>query len=234
MGKHESTEFEVSRARHVNWTRAVDGYCERTGPEYWAEPVNAVTNLAFIIAAVVMWRRSRGVPMARALCSVLFAIGLGSYLFHTHAQVWAGLVDVAPIGMFILLYLFGIHRDAVGLNNRRALGATALFLPYAAMMVPVFGLVPGLGGSAAYAPVPLLILFYAAVLRASLPALARGLALGAGILIVSLTFRTLDVPLCARWSLGTHFLWHLLNALMLGWMIEVYRRGRLGKPGYAR
>lgn len=218
----------------MNWTRAVDGYCERTGPEYWAEPVNAVTNLAFIIATVVMWRRSRGVPMARALCSVLCSIGLGSYLFHTHAQVWAGLADVAPIGIFILLYLFAIHRDAVGLKGWRALGATALFLPYAAMMVPVFGLVPGLGGSAAYAPVPLLILIYAAFLRGSVSALASGLALGAGILIVSLTFRTLDAPLCARWSLGTHFMWHLLNALMLGWMIEVYRRCRLGKPGYAR
>jgi hypothetical protein len=22
--------------------------------------------------------------------------------------------------------------------------------------------------------------------------------------------------------MGTHFLWHLLNALMLGWMINVY------------
>jgi len=24
--------------------------------------------------------------------------------------------------------------------------------------------------------------------------------------------------------MGTHFLWHLLNAAMLGWMIEVYAR----------
>jgi hypothetical protein len=218
----------------VNWTKAVDVYCERTGPDYWAEPVNAVTNLAFILAAVVMWRRSADVPSARALCAVLFVIGVGSYLFHTHAQVWAGLADVAPIGGFILLYLFAIHRDAVGLKNWSALGATALFLPYAAMMVPVFRLVPGLGGSAAYAPVPLLILIYAAFLRRSVPALARGLALGAGILIVSLSFRTLDAPLCAQWSVGTHFMWHLLNALMLGWMIEVYRRCRLGKAGYAR
>ena len=46
---------------------------------------------------------------------------------------------------------------------------------------------------------------------------------GAGLLVVSLTFRTLDEPLCAAIPLGTHFLWHILNAIMLAWMIEVYR-----------
>jgi hypothetical protein len=34
--------------------------------------------------------------------------------------------------------------------------------------------------------------------------------------------------------LGTHFLWHILNALMLGWMIEVYRRHRLAAAGAHR
>jgi hypothetical protein len=29
--------------------------------------------------------------------------------------------------------------------------------------------------------------------------------------------------------LGTHFLWHLLNAVMLGWMINVYVRHRAGR-----
>jgi hypothetical protein len=62
------------------------------------------------------------------------------------------------------------------------------------------------------------------------PSTARGLAVGAGILTVSLTFRTLDQPLCAVWPKGTHFLWHILNATMLGWMIETYRRHMLAAP----
>ncbi|NJN40478.1 MAG: hypothetical protein HC807_06085 [Gammaproteobacteria bacterium] len=32
---------------------------------------------------------------------------------------------------------------------------------------------------------------------------------------MSLTFRTLDRDLCAAIPLGTHFLWHLLNAVVL-------------------
>ncbi len=210
----------------MDWTQYVDGYCERLSPAYWAEPVNAVTNAAFLIAALVMWRRVRGqgAPLAMALVVILAIIGIGSYLFHTHAQVWAAIADVTPILMYILVYIYAVNRDIWGMKPLFAAGLTALFLPYAALTIPVFQLVPGLGGSAAYAPVPLLILIYAALLLQRAPDTARGLAIGAGILIASITFRSLDEPICGHLPMGTHFMWHILNAIMLGWMVEVYLR----------
>lgn len=204
-------------------TRAIDGYCERLDPGYWAEPINAVTNAAFLIAAWFMWRRSAGVPLARALVVILFAIGVGSFLFHTHAQVWAAIADVLPILMFILVYIFAINRDAWGFGAVGALALTGLFIPYAAVTVPIFQLLP-IGGTAGYAPVPTLILIYAVLLRRREPVLARGLAIGAGILLLSMTMRTIDEPLCDLIPMGTHYWWHILNAIMLGWMIEVYVR----------
>ncbi|MFN8682902.1 ceramidase domain-containing protein [Paracoccus sp. P2] len=213
----------------MSWLAPVDAYCERTGPDYWSEPINALTNMAFLIAALVLWPRLRGPEMAmgRALAAVLFVIGLGSWLFHTHANRLTGLMDVLPILGFILLYVFAATRDYFGARPWIAALVTAGFIPYAAATVPIFAMIPGLGSSASYAPVPLLILVYAVLLRNRLPETARGLAIGAGILIVSLTFRTLDQPLCGTLPFGTHFLWHVLNAVMLGWMIEVWRRHRL-------
>jgi hypothetical protein len=203
----------------------IDAYCERTSAAYWAEPVNAVTNAAFLIAAVIMWRRTEGLPLARAMCVVLAAIGVGSYLFHTHANGLTAALDVGPILIFILLYIFAATRDFLGLGPRWAAGAVVAFFPYAALMVPAFSTaMPFLGSSAGYAPIPVLILCYAAALWRRSPATAKGMALGAAILLVSLTFRTLDDPLCDLTPFGTHFLWHILNGLMLGWMIEVYRR----------
>ena len=38
----------------------------------------------------------------------------------------------------------------------------------------------------------------------------------------------IDETVCASVPVGTHFMWHILNALMLSWMIEVYRRHELG------
>lgn len=213
----------------MNWFAPINAYCERTGPEYWSEPVNAITNAAFLIAALVMLRRlgGPGMAMGRALAVVLFVIGIGSWLFHTHANQLTSLMDVLPILAFILLYIFAATRDFFGAPAWVAGLVTAGFIPYAALLIPVFARVPGLGSSASYAPVPLLIATYALLLRRRLPIVARGLAIGASLLIVSLSFRTLDQPLCGALPLGTHFMWHILNAVMLGWMIEVWRRHRL-------
>jgi hypothetical protein len=206
--------------------RAIDGYCERTDPSYWAEPVNAVTNAAFLIAAWIMWRRVRGkgLPLAVCLVVILAAIGVGSYLFHTYAQVWAAMADVVPIVLFILVYVFAATRDLLGMGPWISFGVTVLFVPYAAALAGLFALLPFFAVSAFYWPVPILILVYALLLAFRHPATARGLAIGAVTLIVSLVFRSVDETLCPAVPHGTHFMWHILNGVMLGWMIEVYRR----------
>ena len=83
-----------------------------------------------------------------------------------------------------------------------------------------------LNGSALYVSVALLICIYAAMLWRKSPQTARGLAIGAGILAVSITFRSLDQALCDTLPIGTHFLWHVLNGVMLGWMILVMAKHR--------
>ncbi len=211
----------------MNLAEQIDGYCERLDFSFWAEPVNAVTNLAFIVAAVIMWRRSAGVPLARALAAVLFAIGIGSFLFHTLATVWAAMADTLPILGFILLYLFAVHRDVLGWPGWAAGLATAGFLPYAAGITFLLSDVPFFAVSSFYWTVPILLVIYGAVLRRRFPVLVRGFAVGAAILTLSITARSLDETLCAAFPVGTHLFWHLLNAVMLGWMIEIYRRHML-------
>lgn len=206
----------------MDWLASVDAYCERIGPAFWAEPLNAATNAAFLIAAAVMWGRVQG--LGPAMCAVLAAIGIGSFLFHTFANRLTGLMDVLPIGVFILLYVFAASRDMLGMTGWQAGLATLAFIPYAAVVTPLFGALPFFEVSAMYWPVPVLILVYAALMAGRAPATAQGLAIGAGILIVSLAFRSLDQAVCGAFPLGTHFLWHVLNGIMLGWMIEVWRR----------
>lgn len=218
----------------MDWTATVDAYCERLDPGFWAEPVNAVTNAAFLIAAVIMWRRGAGTPYARLLAAILFAIGIGSGLFHTFATRWAALADVVPIALFILTYVHAANRSVLRLSPLLAGIGTAAFVPYAAVTGPVFDALPFFTVSSFYWPVPLLILLYAAYLRRREPGVARGFAVGAGILIASLTFRSLDMTVCPRLALGTHFMWHVLNGIMLGWMIEVLVRHRLAGQGERR
>jgi len=214
----------------MDWSQTVIAYCERSDAAYWSEPVNAVTNASFLIAAGVMSLRLRGsgLWLAWALVVVLTAIGIGSYLWHTHATRWAGLADVLPILVFILVYVFAATRDYVGLPWWGAGAAVVLFFPWAiGFSWAVAQVIPQAGANGAYASVAALIVLYGVYLRNRHPDTARGLFIGAGILALSLTFRILDKPLCDVIPIGTHFMWHVLNGIMLGWMIEVYRRHRL-------
>ena len=210
----------------MDWFAQFDGYCERTDLTYWSEPVNAVTNLAFILAALLLWQRSAGVPLARALVVILFLIGTGSYLFHTHATLWALLTDVIPIAAFILVYLFAVNRDIVGMRGWMAFLATCGFFPYAAVVVWVTQQLPFFHISNFYWTVPLLLCIYAYPLR-DRPGITSGFLIGAAILTMSISLRSIDEILCETLPLGTHFLWHILNGIMLGWMIHVYARHML-------
>ena len=41
----------MGKGDQMEWFEAVDGYCERVDAAFWSEPINAVTNAAFLIAA---------------------------------------------------------------------------------------------------------------------------------------------------------------------------------------
>lgn len=199
----------------------VIAYCERTDFSYWSEPVNAVTNAAFVLAALYVWPSTRGLPLARLLTVILAMIGVGSFLWHTHATGWAGLADVLPILMFILVYIFAATRDYLGASALVAGIVTLAFFPYAFGFRALFsGILPG--ANALYASVAVLILAYGLWLIRG--ATGRGLVFGAAILCASLGFRMADDMVCASLPIGTHFLWHILNGIMLGWMILVYCR----------
>ena len=78
-------------------------------------------------------------------------------------------------------------------------------------------------------PILILIILFSLLIYTRLPKVSRGLAIGAFILMTSMIARILDVPLCQNIPIGTHFLWHVMNAVMLAWMIEVYRRHIISK-----
>lgn len=202
----------VSPSPHPN---ALDLYCERLGPGLFAEPLNAVTNLAFLIAAFLAWRLTdRNTPASvRTLPILLALVGLASLSFHTMATGLTAALDSGFIAVFTHFYVVCYLRWFWGLPWRLAwLGAPAL------LIFSVLGaLLVGGGGQGAYL-VSLLALVLLAIALRWRPGHApyqRLLLLAAGVFAVSLTLRGLDNPWCAYWSPGTHFLWHLLNSVVL-------------------
>jgi len=109
-----------------------------------------------------------------------------------------------PILLFILVMIYAANRDFWGFGVGWSLLGVALFVPWTAVWLPLFQAL-GMGSTAGYAPVPVLILAYAIALWRRAPDTSRGLAIGAGILVVSLIMRMLDEPVCGALPIGTHF-----------------------------
>ena len=42
----------MGKGDQMEWFEAVGGYCERVDAAFWSQPINAMTNAAFLIAAL--------------------------------------------------------------------------------------------------------------------------------------------------------------------------------------
>lgn len=193
----------------------VDYYCERTAPGLLGEPLNAVTNLAFIVAAVLLWRMARRAgttrdPLVWLPIGLLFLTGLGSLALHTTAHPIGGAVDTLALSLCLLATVYAGARRWLGWSPLLAMGWPVGMI---AASVATGWLVPVAG---------------AAYLGAFLTAIAMAVALcrrdhgaswwvagAAAVFVPSFILRALDQPFCGEIPTGTHFAWHLLNACVL-------------------
>lgn len=236
----------------MSWSQQVFAYCERgMSAAFWAEPLNAVTNIAFLVAAAVAARELGGRKRSGSriaewvLIALVAIIGVGSFLFHTFATRWSAIADTGPIGVFMLAYLAYALRRFVGLGwvwTMLALAGFVLALRYAGQIQCRPGLLSVteaargrcLNGTLGYAPAFLAMLGIGAWLAALRHPAWRRLTAASLVFLVSMLFRTVDLEVCAATrvagrALGTHALWHILNATTL-WLLvtAAVRAGRSG------
>ncbi|MFZ5676635.1 MAG: ceramidase domain-containing protein [Pseudomonadota bacterium] len=217
----------------MDWFAPIDSYCERLGPGLLAEPLNALSNAAFIIAAVwaarAALRRGNREPVIWLLIALVFVIGLGSLAFHTFANQWSVLADVLPITVFIYGYLAFALRRFLGFAWWKVAGALIVLfaVTYAAESI----LPPGfMNGSGAYLPALVAsVLVSLELLRRGHPA-QLNVSLASTVLFVSLIFRTADIVLCSLLPIGTHFVWHILNGVVLALYLEAAIRYGSRRP----
>jgi hypothetical protein len=72
-----------------------------------------------------------------------------------------------------------------------------------------------LNGSFSYAPTLLALLSFGLYHYQKKKREPFILLAASGIFLLALLFRTLDQSICSTWSMGTHFLWHLCNGVLL-------------------
>jgi hypothetical protein len=199
------------------WFNSVDIYCERLDASFWAEPINAISNLSFIVAGLFLWRLRS--PRSALMTILMILIGLGSFSFHTYANRLTGLLDILAIALYLVAFSYLIPKQWSRNSLLIQVGSLLLLIVSIVLahllmshLKPALPwLPPGI-----YLGAWLALLIYALVTQHSNKPAARFLWLAGIVFPFSLLSRQLDMLLCD--SLGpTHWLWHLLNSLTLYW-----------------
>ena len=189
----------------------VTDYCERVGAGFWAEPFNAITNLAFILVAMRLLRLVRRQQLHRgaiwdiwALVILIGVVGVGSFLWHTVATTWAQWLDVVPIliymSIYLLSFLFRVARLSLIESTMWLFGFYAVHVALYLFISP-----HALNGSLFYLPSLALLVYF---IRYD-----KHLGIAALFFAIGITFRSIDQLVCPVFAVGTHFLWHLAVSL---------------------
>ena len=213
-------------------------YCERLNTSFWAEPVNALSNIAFIItgiAALILIRRNKETKNWQliTLAILAFIVGIGSFIFHTFATVLTSWGDNIPIIIFVSFLLYLVFIRAF---NVRPFISILYLIAYSianVLFLKLFG-DKLFHGSIAYVPILLIFLFIGLVTRHQKPTLSNNLLLSAVIFFISIIFRSIDGLVCPQFPIGTHFIWHILNAVSMYFQMRAVIITRTAVPAKAK
>ena len=207
----------------MSWNDQIDIYCERLNPSFWAEPLNAISNGVFLIAAFFAYKayisnksRDKGVVAAIIITAL---VGIGSFLFHTIATRWAMWADIIPIIIFIHYSFWLILTRFFAFKASKALLGVVLFFGFS-ILVKTYVPITAFNGSAQYFPALFLLIGTAAFLKAGNNVQYRKFAVAAVVFIGALTARSVDMQVCPNLEIGTHFLWHTLNPVVMYLVIK--------------
>ncbi|MBL6623405.1 MAG: ceramidase domain-containing protein [Rhizobiales bacterium] len=203
----------------INLNTSIDIYCERVSSDLFAEPINFLSNIAFIIAFYILLRKLKDVSFSdkshkrysTILTYLILLIGLGSFLFHAFGNLWSAFADTLPIMIFILFYLYIAVRFYLEQTNLLSVVALIIFLSLNILLGYA-----GVEEISSYLTALFAMLFISAIslVKQELE-ISRGLFIASIIFIISLTFRQIDAFACSYIPFGTHLIWHILNAILL-------------------
>jgi len=203
-------------------------WCEATQCSWITEPANAWSNVAYLVAALVMFGWARRDPRASIRLMPLAAAFLAACSFAYHASSTFAFQVLDFVGMFGFLFLPLV----LNLVRRGSLRASRGPRAYAALVLASVVLV--FGGRALGLPYQGLVAVFVlltvgtelAMPRAGRPASYRDFATAVGLMAVAATFSALD--LSRAWCdpedhvLQGHAAWHVASAAALVFVFRHY------------
>jgi len=202
-------------------------YCERNSTHIWAEPINTLSNLFFIFFGLMWFLKAYKIRDndTIVLSLSLISIGIFSFLYHLYANFIFGFLDVVSIIIFSLLYFLFFNRIFFALNKIKYFLLSFLFFIYLIIFVYFISFIEfNINGSEYYFSLIFLLIIYFLLICFTQKKLNIEMLLSIIILLFSIFLRTIDKEVCDNFHIGTHFIWHFLNAISLsGFILVIYK-----------
>lgn len=189
----------------------IDFYCERNLPTAFNEPANILSSFAYVFFGFLLLINQQNERSSSKWHWLMILVGLGSVLFHTFAEFWTMISDIIPISILILAIFIASLKKNLHFSKRQIFLSTLSLLSMTGVITII---VPSetVNGSQPYF-VPLLALGLITVsIWLKSPRDGVRYVFATLIFCAALFFRMIDNTICPYFSVGTHFIWHLLSA----------------------
>jgi hypothetical protein len=193
----------------------LDFYCERTDPSFWSEPVNAISNLLFIIIGVYYLRMEKRTSFSSYLSCLSITVGVGSFLFHTFANQITMWMDILPITLVVLSFVAYSLRSIFQHNYFKIITVFIIFC----LGLIFFHVNPikVLSNSQTYIYILSWLIIFILLANSNVK---KYYALASLFFSLAITSRILDLYLCDQFTIGTHFLWHTFSSIVIYYLIK--------------
>lgn len=200
---------------------AIGHLCERGREGPWGEPLNTLSSLAFLYVAVALYRLYRkhselkGLRVwdIRLLLANVVCIGIASTVFHTVPNQYTELADITFIVAFINIYFFSAMIRIVKCGWYQTI---ICFFAYAGVTHILVAQFPhAMNDSIGYLSSMMALIMIAVYLNMKRRLASRAFLVASLVGVVSLFMRVVDKEVCEVIPVGTHCLWHVLNATLI-------------------
>jgi hypothetical protein len=190
-------------------------YCERLTSGFLGEPINLLSSFLYIVAALTAWRNltnSNNIKhknFLQLMCLLVALIGIGSALYHSYPNRTTLLLDALPIYVLLVSLLAFLVNKIV---DSPIFTVCIIFVYISTLLLGSLVWPELANGSVRHIITITFLSVVLSLLYKKFPVLIKKLFLILVLFIVSLIARSLDVMLCSSLTIGTHFIWHIINA----------------------
>mgnify|MGYP000642359629 CR=1 FL=1 len=190
-------------------------YCENSTSFFLNEPVNAITNLLFFISAFLIFKRKNFYkefrdPIVKIFFIMIICTGIGSTLFHSFRSGITHKLDALPIYILFTSLFYSSLRPLLS-RGFSFLGTIAFLITQIILSQNVTRETFNLNGSINHLFTLFIFVVLFFLLKKSVNIIQGKIAIK--IFFGAIIFRIIDLRVCQQFSIGSHFMWHILCAI---------------------